>query len=149
MTLQVVTHQMHPVKRLANGHAGCGWACVPTMLLNEFKTRAEHRRHEYKENGFCRCVHYYQCVASRTFIILNRVSFKQTNLSWSSLFSRSLDLVQYTHFLTCDCRLHIRAILTQISPQYSLSIIHCFFGSGCVVVLKMKLMLTNFSFIHI
>lgn len=108
MTLQVVTHQMHPVKSLANYHAGCGWTCVPTMLFNEFKTRAEPRRHEYKENGFCCCVHfgsYCQCVAAWTFISLNRVSFKQTNLSWSSLFSRSLDLVQYTHFVL-PCILH-------------------------------------------
>lgn len=29
---------------------------------------------------------------------ISHVSFKQTNLSWSSLFSRSLDLVQYTRF---------------------------------------------------
>lgn len=30
----------------------------------------------------------------------NRSSFKQTNLSWSSLFSRSLDLVQYDFLFT-------------------------------------------------
>lgn len=54
-------------------HAGCGWACVPTMLFNDFKTRAEQRRHEYKEKGFCCCVRfgvYGQCVAARTFYLI-------------------------------------------------------------------------------
>lgn len=52
MSLQTVTHQTHhPVKRLADCHTGCGRAGVPTMLLNEFKTRAEPRRDDY-ENRF-------------------------------------------------------------------------------------------------
>ena len=51
MTLQRVTHQMHPVKRLADCHTGCGWACVPTTLFDEFKSQAEPRRLEYKEKS--------------------------------------------------------------------------------------------------
>lgn len=42
-------------------------------------------------------------VFRKCVISLKHVSFKQTNLSWSSLFSRSLDLVQYINFYhTCD-----------------------------------------------
>lgn len=38
MSSQIVTHETHPVKRLSNCHRGCGRACVPTMLFNDFKT---------------------------------------------------------------------------------------------------------------
>lgn len=135
---------MHPVKRLADGHAGCGRACVLTGPCNEFKTRAEHGRHEYKWLCALLSLCFLQDISSHW-----PVSFKQTNLSWSSLFSRSLDLVQYTHFLTCDCSLHNRAILTHISPQCGLSIIHCFFGTGWTVVSEKKLMVTNFLISYI
>lgn len=52
MSLQIVTHQTDPVKSLSNCHRGCSWAGVPTILFNEFKTRAEPRRHDYSENSF-------------------------------------------------------------------------------------------------
>lgn len=44
MSLKIVTHDEHPAKRLANCHRGCGQAGVPTMLFNEFKTRAEPKK---------------------------------------------------------------------------------------------------------
>lgn len=46
MNLQIVTHQMHPVKAWPTV-TGCGRAGIPMIVFNEFKTRAEPSRSDY------------------------------------------------------------------------------------------------------
>lgn len=70
-------------------HSGFGGLLFPKYSLSSRQVETAAA-----DDWFCSCVIY----GVFAFWYIYHVSFKQTNLSWSSLFSRSLDLVQYTHF---------------------------------------------------